>query len=305
MTTISTVLCPVDFSPLSETSLRLAIEICRRTEAKLVLEHNLECRPPGYLGVGWMWSEEHDARTHDQDKLAIRRIQKLFEKVPEGIEYEAKITRGPLEESLLHLARVLPASIIVMVTHGPSNCDHRSLTERIIIKAPCMVLTIGESYRPETVFAPDNKRPEDMSILVPFDFSARGRACLDLTFSMARRMPHRIHLLNVVRVNSSLSGESERTPDLEGLYARLAALIPADLDDRTTIDVVAGEPVPRILEAARAIEALFILMPAHGRNPLSRFLFGTTTLEVLHRAGCPVWFVPSAALRNPPEWAAA
>ena len=71
------------------------------------------------------------------------------------------------------------------------------------------------------------------------------------------------------------------------------------------IDIVIGEPVPRILEAARRIAALFILMPAHGKSPLKRFLFGTTTLGVLHGADCPVWFMSSAARRNPPEWAAA
>jgi len=54
MSTIKTVLCPVDFSPLSERSVHLATEICRRTGAKLVLEHNLECCPPASLGVGWM-----------------------------------------------------------------------------------------------------------------------------------------------------------------------------------------------------------------------------------------------------------
>lgn len=305
MSTIGTVLCPVDFSPLSERSLRLAVEICRRTDAKLVLEHNLECSPPASLGVGWMWSEEIGHQKDDPGKLAVRRIRKMFEQIPEGVDYEAKITRGPLDDALLHLAKILPAGMIVMGTHGPSTSEHRSLTEKIIIQAPCTVLTTGESYRPETVFGANSELPERLSMLVPYDFSARAKACLDVTFAMARRMPHRIHLLHVVRSSRSLIGAHEASPDLEGPRARLAALVPQDLADRTAIRVAVGEPVPRILEAARAIDALFILMPAHGKGPLKRFLFGTTTLGVLHGAGCPVWFMSSAARRNPPKWAAA
>lgn len=305
MTTIETVLCPVDFSPLSEKSLRLAVEICKRTGARLVLEHNLECAPPAYLGVGWMWSEERESGELDKGKLAVKRLQKMFQVIPKGIDFEAKITRGPLDESILHLARVLPAGMIVMGTHGPSSLEHRSLTEKIIIQAPCTVLTTGESYRPESVFGAGTDKPEHMSMLVPCDFSTRSKACLDVAFAMSRHMPHRIHLLHVIPVDTLPADESGRAHRIELQSRRLTELVPSDLLDRTAIDVAVGEPVPAILEAARTIPALFILMPAHGKNPLRRFLFGTTTLEVLHGASCPVWFMSSAAQRNPPQWAAA
>ncbi|MFQ5526102.1 MAG: universal stress protein [Thermoanaerobaculia bacterium] len=305
MSTVETVLCPIDFSDLSERTLRLAVELCRRTGAKLVLEHNLESRPPAYLGVGWMWSEEHEAEEHDKGELAVRRLQEVFKEIPEGIEYEAKITRGPIDESLLHLAKILPAGLIVMGTHGPSSPEHQSLTEKIIIRAPCTVLTVGESYRPESVFGVGKERPEHMSMLVPYDFSSRARACLETAIAMAQRMPHRIHLLHVVQPKSSLAGEPERSLGVETLRSKLAALIPDQLADRMTVDVAVGEPVRQILDTARSLGALFILMPAHGKSPLKRFLFGTTTLGVLHGSDCPVWFMSSAARRHPPEWAAA
>ena len=44
---IHTVLCPTDFSPLSQRAVSLAARICRRFGARLVLEHNLDPRPPG------------------------------------------------------------------------------------------------------------------------------------------------------------------------------------------------------------------------------------------------------------------
>lgn len=304
MQTIETVLCPVDFSPISERTLRLAVEICQRTGARLVIEHNLEGQPPAYLGVGWMWSEEHQAQEPEEGKLAVKRLRKLFLEIPEGIEYEAKITRGPVDESLLHLAATLPAGLIVMGTHGPSSSEHRSLTEKIIIQAPCTVLTTGESYRPERVFGASSNTPEEMTMLVPYDFTSRARACFETALAMARRMPHRIHLLHVSRP----AGKMERAATsntLARLQDDLEALVPLELEHRVTTEVATGETVPTILEVADRVQALFILMPAHGKSAIKRFLFGTTTLGILHGADCPVWFMSAKARRHLPEWAAA
>lgn len=298
MNVTETVLCPIDFSPLSRRSLRLAIETSRRLGSRLVLEHNLDSPPPSYLSVGWMWAEEHEAEEQQRSDEAIKRLQALFDEIPEGIEYEAKLTRGPIDTGILYLARNLPAGLIVMGTHGPSSTEHKSLTERIVMQAPCTVLTTGESYDPASVFGvEDGPDPEHMAILMPFDFTSRSREALRFGLAMTQRMPHRFHLLHVVPPMSGLRGESERAGEAEELRQRLDELIPDDLANRVVTTVVVGEPVPKILERAKEIDALFILMAAHAKGAFKRLLFGTTTLDVLHGSECPVWFVPPAAGR--------
>jgi nucleotide-binding universal stress UspA family protein len=59
-----------------------------------------------------------------------------------------------------------------------------------------------------------------------------------------------------------------------------------------------GDPVEEILKTAAQTDALCIVMGAHGAGMLKRFLFGTTTLSILHGAGCPVWFVPESLTRR-------
>ena len=54
---------------------------------------------------------------------------------------------------------------------------------------------------------------------------------------------------------------------------------------------------------AEKIEALFILMGAHGKSAFKRFLFGATTLGVLHQSSCPILFVPSAVKQRSEWWA--
>ncbi|MDX1500923.1 MAG: universal stress protein [Thermoanaerobaculia bacterium] len=298
MNPIRTVLCPVDFSQLSERALQLAVEMCRRTGAHLVLQHNLDTRPPDYLTMRWMWSEEHQPSDQQIADAAPQLIRALFRRIPKGISHEAKLTRGPLDVGLLEVARLLPADAIVMGTHGPSTAEHHSLTERVILKAPCPVLVAGESYRPEAVFDERGEPPEEMSVLLPFDFTPHSQEALSFALKLAEHMPHRMHLLHVApRSESGATSQGEA-----GLRDRLGELMPVELQPRVTIEVAHGDPVRRILAAADRVAALFILMGAHGKSVLQRFLFGATTLGVLHGSRCPVLFVPRGLDEKRPAW---
>jgi len=293
------VLCPIDFSPLSERSLRLAIEVCRRLDARLVVEHNLESSPPAGLAVGWMWSGEHEAKEKDKSRQAVARLEQVLERIPEDVDFEAKITRGPLDEGILHLAKHLPAMMIVMGTHGPSSAAHQSVTESTIMRAPCPVLTTGESYDPESVFGiVDGPEPEELSFLIPFDFSRRSRAALEYGFETVRRMPHKVSLLHVAQVAPQLAEAPVVPVATDEIRERLMELVPADLVDRVEARVVTGNPAQRIVEEAARSRALFVLVAAHGKSAFKRLIFGTRTLEVLHGCNCPVWFLPPAALRH-------
>jgi universal stress protein A len=294
-----TVLCPVDFSPLSDRALTLAVRVCQLTGARLILHHNLDVRPPSYLSVSWMWSEEHEEGEEDHAEESRAQIQELFSRIPKSIQPEAKMTRGPLETTLLFLARQIPADVIVMGSHGPSNPAHSSLTEKIIIQAPCPVLTIGESYDAEAErSAHQGKLAGDMPVLIPIDFTKRSIAALRFAFDMASSMPHRLHVAHYLSPADGALLEGAHTEDLKAARERLSAFVPPHLSDRVTFRSGVAEPVKGILETARELDALFILMAAHGKGPLARYLFGTTTVGVLHGSECPVWFVPDRAARR-------
>ncbi|MDX1383441.1 MAG: universal stress protein [Thermoanaerobaculia bacterium] len=287
MIDIRTVLCPVDFTPLSERALELAVEVSKKVGARLVLEHNLESRPPSYLGVSWMWSEDHEGDQEKKAAAATGKIQELLGSVPKSIEREARLTRGPVDGTLLHLAAQLPAGLMVMGTHGASSPEHRSLTERIIIQAPCPVLTLGEGYEPGAAMAAlAGTRPEAMDVVIPMDFTPRSDAALAFGLALAERMPHHMTLVHVVAAGRHAAGEADACRE------RLAARIPDAMSDRMTAEVRVGEPVAEILATARERGAIFMLMAARGRSAFRRFLFGTTTLGILHGSDCPVLFVP-------------
>ena len=105
-------------------------------------------------------------------------------------------------------------------------------------------------------------------------------------------------LLHVVREGRGAQDSAQRDREVEAIRQRLEALVPETLADRAIVHVRVGDPVEEILETAEEIDALCIVMGSHGKSMLKRFLFGTTTMSILHRAKCPVWFVSEAAQKK-------
>ncbi len=297
---VKTVLCPVDFSPISLRNLRMAVEVCKRVGARLVIHHNLDVRPPGFLSVAWMWSEDHEAGEEEKAAEVPAKLQELFDRIPKGVEYEAKVTRGPIEETLLFVARGLPADLIVMGSHGKSGSEHDSLTEKIIINAPCSVLTIGEGYVPEEVFDAEDIKPADqLTMLVPVDFTPQGLGVLGAAIDLAFDMPHDMEVLHVVAQTGTGDAAHEER-EVEAARQRLQRMIPESLASRVSVQVKVGGPAETVLRTAKELDVLCVIMGAHGKGMLKRFLFGTTTMTILHGAGCPVWFMPEALTKSLP-----
>ena len=285
-----TVLCPVDLTPISERAIELATAVSQKLHSRLILEHNLDSPPPSTLGVSWMWSGAHKDSDKTQAELATERLQKWVSGIPASLRPEAKLTRGSVVETLLYLASNLPAELMVMGTHGKSSPEHASLTEKIIIKASCPVLTIGESYDPASVFdLVQGMRGEDLNVVIPIDFKKKTHTALRFGTALAERMPHRMILVHVL--GDGKGSEQEE----EAARTRLREMVPPGFEDRVTLDVRRGAPAAGIIEATSEHSAIFVILAAHGKSPLRRVLFSETTNAVLHGCDCPVLFIPPHA----------
>jgi universal stress protein A len=290
---IRTVLCPIDFTPLSERAVDIAVSLCRRFGARLVLEHNLDPRPPAFLAVTWMWSEGRGPGDESQAREAERRLRELLARLPADLPREAKLTRGPLDLGLLEVANLLPADLVVMGSHGWSSTEHHSLTEQILDGAPCPVLTLTDALH-DGAFLGTQPAPA----LVPVDLSAHSRTTVQQALRLAESLPIDLHVLHV-----------ERPPlepgDIESDRRRLESLVPESLRGRVWFHLRAGAPVEEILRAASELEAKLILMGCHPKGAVDRFFSGATARDVLHRAPCPVWFEPASRSRAVAPHAAA
>jgi nucleotide-binding universal stress UspA family protein len=295
---VGVVLCPTDFSPLSHRAAGLAADLCRRFGARLVLEHNLEARPPAYLGVTWMWSETHETDGASHEALAERRLRDLLAELPASVEREARLTRGPIDLSLLRLIDLVHADLVVMGTRGASSLAHRSLTERLLSRAACPLVTLSEEARRPAFFA-QSAGPTAAAgrILVPCDFTEHARAAAREAVDLAATLGASLVFLHVEAPTTSArlpEGETARRSErLRQFESRVLEVVPRVLHDRVECRTESGWPSEEILRCAREAGAGLIVMGCHRKGMLGRVLAGVTSHDVMHRSPCPVWFVPA------------
>ena len=230
-----------------------------------------------------MWTEERKGEDRARAQEAEARLRAALDGVGAELAREAALTRGPMDEGLVALARALPADLLVIGSHGWTSAQHHSLTERLLETSPCPLLTLSEDGEPGALL---QEGDEPVPVLVPLDLSSHSRATAAHAVELAQRLPLALHFLYVE--------PRPFEPGYVGDGSRLEALVPARLRGQVAIHVRPGKPADEILAAAREIGAQLILMGCHAKGVLERLLTPATAREVLHRADCPVWFEPAS-----------
>ncbi len=306
---IDTVLCPIDFSTLSDFELKLAVEVCETFDARLVLHHNLAAAAPG-LHKAWEWEESHQGKPEEiTEPEARQHMEDILKRIPPSVRAEARISRGPVGLVLLYLIEEISADLVILGSHGWSTEEHTSLSERIIDSAPCPVLTVQEGRSDTRAFrlhVDDGKRtipPEGgkrytAKVLVPTDFSDSAASALAYAFELARGSALEVHLLHVqspreIPIVPVDHTEVATTDTLDATRRRLGELVPPDLAERVQCHVEVGSPGNGIMTEADKLDAELIVMGEHARGFFRRYFTHDTSRELLHRARCPVWFVPA------------
>ena len=265
---IQTVLCPIDLSPVSEFELQLAIEVCETFGARLVLHHNLDAPAAG--------------EPKADEPAARRRLEELLARVPGNLEAETRISRGPVERVLLDLVAELPADLVTLGSHGWSTKEHVSVSERILAQSPCLILAFQEGRGEHPFRLRGGEGGETLKAVVPTDFSQTAATAMEYAFELARATPLELHLLSICASDQ----------EVDVTRQRLAKLVPPDLEGRVECHAALGTVGDGIASLARSLDAELIVMGEHARDFFRHHLSHDTAREMLHQAGCPVWYVP-------------
>lgn len=298
MKDIRTILCPVDLSSFSRREVELAVELARTFGARLVLHHNMSATGFG-MAKSWEWKQSHPAAGEDRPRE--EKLADLVRHVPEDVPVESLITSGPLAMGVSSLAEQLPADLVLLGCHGCDTEEHTSLTEDLMGRCNCPILTIHEGEDREWLLHLGDDRRRPLRLLVPTDFSPGGQEAVDYAFGLAELLPAELHLLHVingspapVRVTDPGIGPavSYREAAQAEAEEKLGDLVPPDMDERCIRHLKFGRADEAILRAAEELDPDLIVMGEHARDLVRRFLTRDTAKGVLHSAVCPVWFVP-------------
>ena len=127
------------------------------------------------------------------------------------------------------------------------------------------------------------------TILVPVDFSERGRQALAVAAGLARHYGASLTLLHVLEEGRRGKGRPEREAQrLDVARAQLEALKEEVAPVPCEVDVEAGPAADCIVARARRLSAGLIVIASRGRRSLVGIPLGSTAKVVVRRAGCPV-----------------
>jgi nucleotide-binding universal stress UspA family protein len=276
------VLCPLDFSESSRTSLQYAGAIAAHFGSRLTL---LAVNDP-LLGEA---AELTGGPSHLVDDT-VREMEKFFrdtfESKPEGLaDVRLEVAVGKPAPEILRIAREQDSDLIVMGSHGATGFRKLffgSTTERVLRETGVPVLVTPGGSAPRTR---EEVRKTVRRILAPVDLTAATDGQLSIVGSIAQALDVPLVVLHVIEPVRSMVSAQPRVPKIEAerRYRAERALEQATQSLPTghvEALVVYGEPAEEIAKVAQDRDSGLIVMGLHS-SPVLGPRMGSVTYRVL------------------------
>jgi nucleotide-binding universal stress UspA family protein len=297
---IRRILCPIDFSDASTHAIDHAVAFASWCKARITALHVYSTSLVPIPGVDLSGQGEATDDT-GVETLRTRIASHCKAARTAGIDLDIVIESGQPASHILERAASLPADLIVMGTHGTSGFQHLvlgSVTERVLRKASCAVLTVPPR-------AQGTSRLPFRRLLCAVDFSDSSLTALQYAFSLARESDAELTILHVIEWpwREPPSPSTNDLPPAQALAlaeyrryceqsatTRLKSLGPEAVSaTRPPVTRIShGKPYVETLRVAADDSADLIVIGVHGRNPLDLHVFGSTANQLVRRATCPV-----------------
>jgi nucleotide-binding universal stress UspA family protein len=275
---VQSVLHPTDYSEASECAFAHALAIALLGRTRLSLLH-VAARP-----IERGWSEFPAVRkTLERWGLLAPNSPRsaVFRDLGVTVEKIAAKSRNPAQAILDHVAAE-PVELIVLASEGRQGMPrwlHRSVAESVARQAESMTLFVPKGAR--GFVDPENGRLTLHRIVVPVASEPSAAPAIEFATRAAR-----------------LAGDGGVEITLLHAGRSMPRLALPDGPDYAFRDVVrAGEPADVVEAAVRELAADLVVMVTSGPDDVFDALRGTTTEQVVRRAGCPVLAVPVHWLR--------
>jgi nucleotide-binding universal stress UspA family protein len=202
---------------------------------------------------------------------------------------------GEPAATIVDQALSIPADLLVMGTHGRSGFDRLllgSVTEKVLHKAPCPILTVPPHAPQKTETDGNFSR-----ILCPMDFSLSALQAFGFAVDLARQSGGSVIALHAIEwladdvsAHARFNVQDFRQHLIDDAHTRLRALIADQPGGTASIEdvVVIGRAYREVLKTADTGAADLIVMGAQGLGGMGLTLFGSTTQQVVRGATCPV-----------------
>lgn len=219
-------------------------------------------------------------------------IHEALDKAGWSVNRETRM--GDPVEEIVKFSILLPATLLVMSTHGRSGLERvrdGSVTEQVLKQSPCPVFIL-HSTRAE----PADRRKEELfrRILVPLDGTEISASILVCVERFAK-----MHDSEVILFHDEMDhDEYDHASVKEALQDQSVKL--ANLDLKVSLDMTTyRRPIREILSRIDEMNIDLVSMATHGESGARRALDESVTAEVIRHSNCPL-LVWSAEPQCPP-----
>ena len=150
MIRIERILCPVDFSEISQHALDHAAAIANWYEASLTLLYVFPNLPPMELPPLVL-------EAGDRERLLVA-MRKMVDRVPTRVTPEYRVQEADyIQDEIVAQASAIPADLLVLGTHGRTGISYAilgSVAEQVLRRAPCLVLMVPAARLAREVTVP-------------------------------------------------------------------------------------------------------------------------------------------------------
>lgn len=293
----STILCPLDFSELSDLALKYAATGARAFEANLVVFHAQRFELPPYFTssqVAELKRQRQGEKARAKDFLRLH-ARKILGPAAEAIRIKYDLDDAHPVDAILSAAKRHKAELIVMGTHGRGGARRiwlGSVLENVVRQAGVPVFAVRQKQH-EFIDASDpTTTPKLENILCPVNFSPAAQTSVEAAASLAKQFDSRLISACVVEPGDTggISGSKEELSSF--LQQSGAAACDLQIESRK------GEAGKEIVSLASRTKADLIVLGAQPRHPMHAWLWGDTTEFVLRQAPVPVLVVSAARKGN-------
>ncbi len=246
----------------------------------------------------------HVASSHDEldTTLPVSRdtLQDWLGTPPASVSLDAlSISQNQVEsdappERLVAYAEDQDIDLVVMGTHGRRGVQRMllgSVTEEVVRKAPCPVLTVRT----------DEEEPPKQTIrriLVPVDFSEASEIAVQHATEIAQTYGAKIDLLHVVEEVAYPSAYGVEPPLVSSsnvvtrVEKALGTIARENIGyEHVQVSARIGYAPLTILDYVEENDVDLIVLATHGRTGLDRMLLGSVAERVIRQAPTPVFIV--------------
>ena len=284
------ILCPIDFSELSDLAIRYAAAGAKQFNANLTVFHAAHIEVPRYItqGVADQITEEISAVQKDFQAYMARHVQSVLGSATEKLSLKYKFMQSHPVDAILETAEADRNDLIVLGTRGFSGMKRLlmgSVAHGVLQSANTPLFIVRQKQHDFIDITKQDSVPQIKNILCPCNIDAPAELGLRYAVSLSEQFHADLTVLTI---------SEEEKLDASAVKEKLCNWISDNVQAKCVVNPIVrhGNAAEQIINYAKEEKSDLIVLSARHHSFHGGTFFGRTTDLVVRYAPLPVLTVP-------------